>query len=384
VGAITAEPPACHVVAGPGTLNTEQGGSGLGAGHKRQAPDTLMLVGGGGSVGSVRRCDVDLTLSPDDDTGERARRPAAPGRKRQRSEAEDTIDLTREDCAECSDAIGLGLLHEPALPGAAPASRTRGQPPDARGGPLKPNTSEEDCPICLEAVPAGTGIRLSGCAHTVCGSCLEQQMASCFEEGRCFEAFACPRPECRERLSHRELQVVLGELRFGRLLQRSLDKAVLSCANLFACRATADCGGKFCWDNHSRDGRDQRPKKATCEVCFKEQCIVCGVSPFHGGQTCAEAKEVGGAADKHAAAEAATRKFMSSSATIRVCVMCNVGVERREGCAKMQCRCGYRFCFECGAPGAKCSCTPAAHGFWDNTRGRASSDVQRFFLFPVK
>jgi E3 ubiquitin-protein ligase RNF144 len=312
---------------------------------------------------AVRRCDVDLTLSPDDDTGARARRPAAPGRKRHRSEAEDTIDLTREDCAQCT------------MGAAAASCRTRLQPPDARGGPLKPNTSEEDCPICLEAVPAGKGVQLSGCAHTVCGSCLEQQMASCFEEGKCFEAFACPRPECRERLSHRELRVVLGELCFGRLSQRSLDKAVLSCANLFACRATADCGGKFCWDDHGSHGRDHRPKKATCEVCLKEQCIVCGASPFHRGQTCAEAEAVrvgqGGAADKHAAAEAATRKFMSSSATIRVCVMCNVGVERREGCAKMQCRCGYRFCFECGAPGAKCSCTPAAHGFWDNKRGRA-------------
>lgn len=295
---------------------------------------------------AVGRCDVDLTLSSDDDC-------VLSGRKRKRSEVEDTIDLTREDCANTGAA----------------ASRTRRQPA-ARGGPLNLNFSDEDCPICLEAVPAGKGVRLSNCAHTVCGGCLEQQMASCFEEGKCFEAFSCPRPECRERLSHRELRVVLGELRFGRLSKRSLEKAVLSCANLFACRATADCDGKFCWDDHGRDGRHHRPKKATCEVCLKEQCIVCGASPFHRGQTCTEAI-VGDETDKHAAAEAATRKFMSSSATIRVCVMCKVGVERREGCAKMQCRCGFRFCFECGEPGANCSCTPAAHGFWDNERGRA-------------
>ena len=36
----------------------------------------------------------------------------------------------------------------------------------------------------------------------------------------------------------------------------------------------------------------------------------------------------------------------------------------------MKCRCGYRFCYNCGSENARCGCTPAEHGFWDNTVNR--------------
>lgn len=309
---------------------------------------------------------VDLTVS----SGGGAEGARAARRKRLRPEAGDTIDLTREGHGEG----GGGSGDKPrARGGGAEGDRARLRARARRGDPLRPNTRDETCPICLDSVSAGCGVLLSGCAHAVCSSCLGQQMSRLFDDGRSFEAFACPLPECRERLSHRELRAVLGEGRFGALSKRSLDQAVLSSSNLFACKASADCHGMFCWDGG--DGRG--PKAGTCEVCQKQQCIVCGVSPFHRGHTCAEAaagarkSERTGAADTHAAAEAATRAFITSSSTIRQCAMCSTGVERREGCAKMQCRCGYRFCFECGAPGATCGCTPSAHGFWDNRRMRA-------------
>lgn len=36
----------------------------------------------------------------------------------------------------------------------------------------------------------------------------------------------------------------------------------------------------------------------------------------------------------------------------------------------MECLCGYRFCYECGCPGANCSCSPEGHYFWDNCLDR--------------
>jgi len=56
---------------------------------------------------------------------------------------------------------------------------------------------------------------------------------------------------------------------------------------------------------------------------------------------------------------------------IRTCRRCGSGVQKADGgCLKMKCRCGYRFCFQCGSENAQCDCTPSHHGFTDNLTGR--------------
>ena len=40
------------------------------------------------------------------------------------------------------------------------------------------------------------------------------------------------------------------------------------------------------------------------------------------------------------------------------------GVIMAEGCDKMTCRCGCRFCFKCGSVNAQCACTGPEHGFF--------------------
>jgi len=236
-----------------------------------------------------------------------------------------------------------------------------------RRRPLQPNSRAEECPICMDEVEKGEGVKLSQCGHTVCHGCLERQLKCYFDDGKTFEAFICAVPECRERIAHRELRAVLGENVFVRLDKRSLDKAVQSDSNLFPCRATPDCEGKFCWEDEEGMGA----REGTCEVCHKPQCIVCGAAP-HRTRTCAEAAtdaaERVGMAGTHAADEAATRNFLTTSQSIRVCSKCHNTVEKKGGCDKMQCRCGFRFCFRCGAKDAVCVCTAASHGFWDNKK----------------
>lgn len=49
------------------------------------------------------------------------------------------------------------------------------------------------------------------------------------------------------------------------------------------------------------------------------------------------------------------------------CLRCGSSIEKIEGgCDKMECLCGYRFCYACGSMGADCSCSPQLHFFWDN------------------
>jgi hypothetical protein len=50
----------------------------------------------------------------------------------------------------------------------------------------------------------------------------------------------------------------------------------------------------------------------------------------------------------------------------RDCKRCGIKIEKESGCDKIKCRCGFRFCYHCGAENAQCNCTPLEHGFWDN------------------
>jgi len=58
----------------------------------------------------------------------------------------------------------------------------------------------------------------------------------------------------------------------------------------------------------------------------------------------------------------------------RRCPRCGVWIEKGPtfsvfgleivGCDKMTCRCGFKFCFRCGAENARCACTGAEHNFY--------------------
>jgi hypothetical protein len=66
-------------------------------------------------------------------------------------------------------------------------------------------------------------------------------------------------------------------------------------------------------------------------------------------------------------------------ANTRQCPNCHLHIEKLDGCDKMECVCGCRFCFKCGTANATCRCTPRNHVFWDNIRycnsGRTAETV---------
>ena len=55
---------------------------------------------------------------------------------------------------------------------------------------------------------------------------------------------------------------------------------------------------------------------------------------------------------------------------IKQCRRCGNGIELSDGCLKIKCICGYRFCYQCGSENAQCCCTGAGHGFYDPVTGR--------------
>lgn len=66
-------------------------------------------------------------------------------------------------------------------------------------------------------------------------------------------------------------------------------------------------------------------------------------------------------------ADQATAEWLESQT--KLCGGCGARVCKSDGCDKMQCLCGYRFCWRCGSVDASCSCNPG-HGFFDNVMRR--------------
>ena len=64
-----------------------------------------------------------------------------------------------------------------------------------------------------------------------------------------------------------------------------------------------------------------------------------------------------------------TRQWLAEQT--KPCPRCGAYIEKIEGgCDMMECLCGYRFCYGCGAQNAACGCTPQHHSFWDNVLDR--------------
>ena len=124
--------------------------------------------------------------------------------------------------------------------------------------------------------------------------------------------------------------------------------------------------------------------EVTCPLCSTKSCARCGRVPYHGKRTCETAFEQDGDYALRASVLPATQRSRASADVhrqarsrtsgqdheIRACPGCGVGIVLREGCSKVQCRCGARFCMKCGSIGARCDCTGREHIFYNNVTNR--------------
>ena len=107
---------------------------------------------------------------------------------------------------------------------------------------------------------------------------------------------------------------------------------------------------------------DAEDNSADCAVCFFVFCPRCQESR-HPGVECTpkstrletlRQRAAGGNADATALLEQAEQELQSLcliEETTKRCPSCGEAVERSQGCNKMTCLCGAKFCFRCGSAG---------------------------------
>ena len=247
---------------------------------------------------------------------------------------------------------------------------------------LLENRTEFECVVCYGDIEPGAGCQLRGCGHMCCKACLRRHIDAKSASGE--SLVACVAPDCTIAISQREVRALVGTEAFAKLDRRALEQAAACDPSLHLC-PTPDCTYITMWCGVG----DGQPK-VDCPICSKQYCLVCVSTPYHDGKTCAERKAevdvlagVGGGAGAAPgdADEEATRQYLEAS-NIRICNRCSVPLIKESGCNKMKCRCGYRFCYLCGAENAQCDCTPSAHGFWDNETDRGDFSRLRDSVAP--
>jgi len=240
-----------------------------------------------------------------------------------------------------------------------------------RFGPHSDNdASEKEPPSTQTAVACllcGDNISfVLDCSHPFCTTCLKQYVQAQIDLGKSAH-IVCPMPhaECGKEILQRELQTILGKEKFAKIDRFALESATDADPNLRYC-PTPDCPYIAYWEEQLKDGTVSLPK-FFCPLCDSTSCLKCSISPYHEGVSC----DIFQSMPASCRNEQLTRSYIElNKAQMRPCGRCGTVVMKKEGgCAKMKCRCGYRFCFVCGIENATCGHTPAHHGFTDNITG---------------
>ncbi|GMH59166.1 hypothetical protein TrLO_g15026 [Triparma laevis f. longispina] len=226
------------------------------------------------------------------------------------------------------------------------------------------------CNICREDDVPTYNLRDCSKTCTCCEDCLKKYVELQIEEQpgvpiRC--PFNISNPDCCPNIDINQTDIMLlsPTPTYNRHIDKQTEYACAREESLHMC-PTPNCNFKVEWVSHEENGQPI----LDCKMCNNIYCLLCRQLE-HTCMTCEEkaAETLPENATEEAkrlhAEERASKKALSK---IRKCGGCGEGVLKKEGCNKILCRCGYKFCFKCGDEGATCSCTPANVRNYKQTR----------------
>ena len=226
------------------------------------------------------------------------------------------------------------------------------------------NQETRECAVCFDDVPPGGMLVLRACQHCFCFNCIKSHVSANMKSGNTLITCLMT-PTCTAEMGQDELRLVIGPQLFSTLERRSLEAVVALDPTLHHC-PTPNCTFLCSWS-----GVEDGLPRCDCPVCHKSSCLACFTSPFHNGYSCEQFKDQKSqdqTVEDRRKDEELLQEYLKKS-TIRICKRCGQGVVKSSGCNKMKCRCGYRFCYECGVENALCGHTPKYHGYIDNVTG---------------
>ncbi|KAK3011766.1 hypothetical protein RJ639_012432 [Escallonia herrerae] len=218
---------------------------------------------------------------------------------------------------------------------------------------------KETCVICLEDADVGHIFSIDGCMHRYCITCMKQHVEVKLLHGILPK---CPHEGCDIELTIESCKNLLTPKLTDIMSQLKKEASIPVTEKIYCpypkCSALMSKSQVLEYSKKEFATLD-RVGARKCLNCHGTFCISCKV-PWHTGITCLEYKR----RNPNPHAEDAKLKTLAARNLWRQCVKCNHMIELAEGCYHMTCRCGFEFCYTCGAEwkNAKATC---ACPLWD-------------------
>ncbi|KAL2559659.1 RING/U-box superfamily protein [Forsythia ovata] len=206
------------------------------------------------------------------------------------------------------------------------------------------------CEICVDEKPTNELFRILGCTHSYCSECMAKYVASKLQEN--ITVITCPVSGCKGFLEPYHCRSILPQQVFDRWGE-ALCEAVVLASEKFYC-PFKDCSAMLINDTM---GGNEDITQTECPNCNRLFCVQCKV-PWHSGIQCAEFQNL--KKDERSNEDIMLMNLAKSKKWTR-CPKCRFYVEKSEGCLFMTCRCGYSFCYNCGAQLKAHYCSKCKH-----------------------
>ncbi|KAL0533897.1 hypothetical protein IC582_028172 [Cucumis melo] len=209
------------------------------------------------------------------------------------------------------------------------------------------NCLKETCTICFEDVSVDQMFSVDGCLHRYCFSCMKQHVEVKLLNGNGMQA-NCPYQGCTSEVNIESCGKFLEPKVFEIMSQRIKEASVPIQEKVYCpysrCSALMSKTELLRYTEASYINAE-RTGARKCMKCNQFFCINCKVA-WHYNLTCYDYRNLNPNLhpDEQMLKSLATRKLW------RQCIVCNNMVELAEGCYHITCRCGYEFCYTCGAP----------------------------------
>ncbi|KAI3687783.1 hypothetical protein L1987_81486 [Smallanthus sonchifolius] len=208
----------------------------------------------------------------------------------------------------------------------------------------------ENCVICLDDKSVDQFFSIEGCTHRYCYSCIKQHAEVKLLHGMLPK---CPHEGCKSELRVESCEKFLTPKLTEMMRQRLKEDSIPVTEKVY-------CPHPKCSTLMSRTELRGLPKlineigAVTCYKCHGNFCINCRV-PWHKNMNCAEYKR----RNPTQLVEESKLKNLAAKNLWRQCIKCKHMIELAAGCYHITCRCGFEFCYTCGAEwkNKKATCT---------------------------
>ncbi|KAK6776813.1 hypothetical protein RDI58_027814 [Solanum bulbocastanum] len=212
----------------------------------------------------------------------------------------------------------------------------------------------ETCAICFEETNFGQIFLVDDCRHRYCVSCMKQHVEVKLLHGIVPK---CPHAECNSDLKLDSCSNFLTPKLIDIMKQRIKEASIPVTEKVYCpypkCSALMSKSEVLEYSKGSFLGAERLGIRK-CTKCNCLFCVNCKV-PWHCNIACDEYRK-----RNPNPLEDRKLKTLAETNLWRQCVKCNHMIELAAGCYHITCRCGYEFCYTCGAPWmdkkATCSC----------------------------